>query len=73
MGALETLGRYRLPILAGIDPYGEAVLRSAAVDHMVRELEGSELARLRGGVRGTVLTTETSALPSRAIRARIES
>ncbi|MFF1278119.1 hypothetical protein ACFVZC_32800 [Streptomyces marokkonensis] len=46
--AVETLGRHRLPLLADVDPYGDAVLRGEAADRMVRELEGSDLARLRG-------------------------
>ncbi|MGW2174717.1 hypothetical protein ACWC1C_29750 [Streptomyces sp. NPDC001705] len=45
--ALETLGRHRVPTLADVDPYGETLLRGEAVDRMVGELEGSDLARLR--------------------------
>ncbi|MFD9469922.1 hypothetical protein [Streptomyces goshikiensis] len=54
--ALETLGRHRLPTLADVDPYGETLLHGEAVDHMVRELEGSDLARLRGAESQAVST-----------------
>ncbi|MFJ3841475.1 hypothetical protein ACIPY6_39030 [Streptomyces sp. NPDC090054] len=54
--ALETLGRHRLPTLADVDPYGETLLRGEAVDRMVRELEGSDLARLRGAESQAVST-----------------
>ncbi|MFJ9657497.1 hypothetical protein ACIRPR_05960 [Streptomyces griseoflavus] len=54
--ALEALGRRRLPLLAGVDPYGDTTLRGEAVDRMVRELEGSDLARLRGAESDTVST-----------------
>ncbi|MEV7562499.1 hypothetical protein [Streptomyces sp. NPDC089795] len=47
--AVERLGRHRLPSLARIDPYGDTTLRGEAVDRMVQELEGSDLARLRNG------------------------
>ncbi|MFD9414130.1 hypothetical protein ACFWC9_05275 [Streptomyces goshikiensis] len=47
--AVERLGRHRVPSLARIDPYGDTTLRGEAVDQMVRELEGSDLARLRSG------------------------
>ncbi|BAU81599.1 succinate dehydrogenase flavoprotein subunit [Streptomyces laurentii] len=46
--ALDTLGRHRLPTLADVDPYGDTLVRGEAVDNMVRELEGADLARLRG-------------------------
>ena len=54
--ALETLGRNRLPTLADVDPYGETLLRGDAVDRMVRELAGSDLARLRGAESHAVST-----------------
>ncbi|MEV5646418.1 hypothetical protein AB0L67_41200 [Streptomyces flaveolus] len=54
--ALETLGRHRLPTLADVDPYGDTLLRGEAADRMVRELEGSDLARLRGVESQTVST-----------------
>ncbi|MFJ8756619.1 hypothetical protein [Streptomyces cyaneofuscatus] len=54
--ALETLGRHRLPTLADVDPYGDTVLRGEAVDRLVRELEGSDLARLRGAESQAVST-----------------
>ncbi|MFD7702431.1 hypothetical protein [Streptomyces caelestis] len=54
--ALETLGRHRLPTLAHVDPYGETLLHGEAVDHMVRELEGADLARLRGAESRVVST-----------------
>ncbi|MFD4244053.1 hypothetical protein ACFWP3_21000 [Streptomyces sp. NPDC058525] len=44
--AVERLGRHRVPSLARIDPYGDTTLRGEAVDRMVRELEGADLARL---------------------------
>ncbi|CAM5346660.1 hypothetical protein [Streptomyces avidinii] len=46
--ALERLGRHRLTTLADVDPYGNTVLRGQAVERMVRELESSDLARLKG-------------------------
>lgn len=54
--ALDTLGRHRLPTLADVDPYGTTLLRGEAVDRMVRELEGSDLARLRGAESRAVST-----------------
>lgn len=54
--ALETMGRHRLPTLTDVDPYGEAMLHGAAVDRMVRELEGLDLARLRG-IESEVIST----------------
>ncbi|WP_333752599.1 hypothetical protein [Streptomyces sp. IBSBF 2394] len=54
--ALETLGRHRLPTLADVDPYGETLMRGEAVDQMVRELAGSDLARLRGAESQAVST-----------------
>lgn len=54
--AVERLGRHRVPSLARIDPYGDTVLRGEAVDQMVRELEGADLARLRSGERKVVTT-----------------
>ncbi|MGW0856740.1 hypothetical protein [Streptomyces sp. NPDC002690] len=47
--AVERLGQRRLPSLARVDPYGDTTLRGEAVDQLVRELEGSDLAHLRGG------------------------
>ncbi|MGW7327740.1 hypothetical protein ACWGIU_03785 [Streptomyces sp. NPDC054840] len=54
--AIERLGQHRLPTLARIDPYGDTMLRGEPVDQMVRELEGSDLARLRGGEHDVVAT-----------------
>lgn len=54
--AIERLGQHRLPSLARIDPYGDTTLRGEAVDQMVRELEGSDLARLRNGEHEAVAT-----------------
>ncbi len=54
--APEALGRHRLPTLADVDPYGETLLRGDAVDRMVRELEGSDLARLRSAESQAVST-----------------
>ncbi|MEU2495731.1 hypothetical protein [Streptomyces sp. NPDC007883] len=54
--AIERLGQHRLPSLARIDPYGDTALRGEAVDQMVRELEGSDLARLRSGEHEVVAT-----------------
>ncbi|MBT2510695.1 hypothetical protein J7I98_33645 [Streptomyces sp. ISL-98] len=79
--ALETLGRHQLPTLADVDPYGDTTLRGETADQMVRELEGSDLARLIGAETEAVSTllpgacaaarTETCALPSRAINPRL--
>ncbi|MFJ6785937.1 hypothetical protein [Streptomyces yangpuensis] len=54
--AVERLGRHRLPTLARIDPYGDTTLRGEAVDRMVRELEGSDRARLSRGEHEIVAT-----------------
>ncbi|MBM9617158.1 hypothetical protein ACFQ60_46405 [Streptomyces zhihengii] len=54
--ALDTLGRHRLPTLARVDPYGDTLLRGEAVDRMMRELEDSDLARLRGAEHRAVST-----------------
>lgn len=54
--AVERLGRHRLPSLARVDPYGDTTLHGEAVDQMVRELEGSDLARLPGGEHELVAT-----------------
>ncbi|MGW8777513.1 hypothetical protein ACWGNM_05485 [Streptomyces sp. NPDC055796] len=66
--ALETLGRHRLPTLADVDPYGDTVLRGEAVDRLVRELEGSDLARLRGAESQAVSTLLAWGLRCRADR-----
>ncbi|MGW8988369.1 hypothetical protein ACWGRF_00315 [Streptomyces zhihengii] len=54
--ALDTLGRHRLPTLARVDPYGDTLLRGEAVERMMRELEDSDLARLRGAEHRAVST-----------------
>ncbi len=54
--AVERLGRLRVPSLARIDPYGDCALRGEAADRMVRELEGSDLGRLRSGEHVVVTT-----------------
>ncbi|MGW6984863.1 hypothetical protein ACWGE1_36335 [Streptomyces sp. NPDC054932] len=54
--AVERLGRHRLPSLTRIDPYGDTTLRGEAVDQMVRELEGSDLAGLLSGEHEVVAT-----------------
>ncbi|MER7719316.1 hypothetical protein ABTX99_20620 [Streptomyces flaveolus] len=54
--AVERIGRHRLPSLAHIEPYGDTTLRGDAIDRMVRELEGADLARLRGGELKVVAT-----------------
>ncbi|MFJ3769565.1 hypothetical protein ACIPQJ_33255 [Streptomyces sp. NPDC090082] len=54
--SIERLGQHRLPSLARIDPYGDTTLRGETVDQMVRELEGSDLARLRSGENEVVAT-----------------
>ncbi|WP_432120140.1 hypothetical protein [Streptomyces sp. bgisy032] len=64
--ALETLGRHRLPTLADVDPYGDTLLRGEAVDRMVRELEGSDLARLRDAESQAVSTLLAWGLRCRA-------
>lgn len=64
--ALETPGRRRLPTLADVDPHGETVLRGEAVDRMVRELEGSDLAPLRGAESQAISTLLAWGLRCRA-------
>ncbi|MFD4692021.1 hypothetical protein [Streptomyces sp. NPDC058463] len=64
--ALETLGRHRLPTLADVDPYGETLLPGEAVDRRVRELEGSDLSRLRGAESQAVSTLLAWGLSCRA-------
>ncbi|GAA3660736.1 hypothetical protein ACG5V6_27910 [Streptomyces chitinivorans] len=64
--ALERLGQHRLPTLADVDPYGDTTLRGAAVDRMVRELEGLDLARLRSAEREAVSTLLAWGLRCRA-------
>ncbi|MER5417084.1 hypothetical protein [Streptomyces virginiae] len=54
--AVERLGRRRVPSLARIDPYGDTTLRGEAVDQMVRELGGVDLARLGSGEHDVVTT-----------------
>ncbi|MFE7385570.1 hypothetical protein ACFU9F_35015 [Streptomyces zhihengii] len=54
--ALDTLGRHRLPTLARVDPYGDTLLRGESVDRIMRELEDSDLARLRGAEHRAVST-----------------
>ncbi|WP_143662618.1 hypothetical protein [Streptomyces sp. CB03238] len=49
--AVSRLGRHRLPTLAGLDPYADTALRGEAVERLVRELKGSDLARLCGAER----------------------
>ncbi|MFD2686448.1 hypothetical protein ACFS5L_16600 [Streptomyces phyllanthi] len=66
--AVERLGRHRLPTLAGVDPYGDTTLRGEAVDRMVRELESSDLARLRGAEREILTTLLAWGLRCRADR-----
>ncbi|WP_146228370.1 hypothetical protein [Streptomyces sp. CG 926] len=53
---VERLGRHRVPSLARIDPYGDTTLRGEAVDQMVRELGGVDLARLGSGEHEVVTT-----------------
>ncbi|MFF7178438.1 hypothetical protein [Streptomyces sp. NPDC008121] len=53
---VERLGRHRLSSLARIDPYGDTTLHGEAVDRMVRELEGTDLARLGSDEREVVAT-----------------
>ncbi|MET8783925.1 MULTISPECIES: hypothetical protein [unclassified Streptomyces] len=66
--ALERLGRHRLPTLADVDPYGDTTLRGEAVERMVRELEGSNLARLRGAEHEAITTLLAWGLRCRADR-----
>lgn len=66
--ALESLGRHRLPTLADVDPYGDTTLRSEAADRMVRELESSHLARLRGAEHKAIATLLAWGLRCRADR-----
>ncbi|MEW2470154.1 hypothetical protein AB0919_34940 [Streptomyces sp. NPDC046994] len=66
--ALERLGRHRLPTLADVDPYGDTTLRGEAVDRMVRELEGSNLARLRDAEHEAIATLLAWGLRWRADR-----
>lgn len=54
--AIERLGRHRFPSLARIDPYGDTTLLGEAVDQMVRELAGADLARLGSGEHEVVTT-----------------
>ncbi|MEU2391287.1 hypothetical protein [Streptomyces sp. NPDC007369] len=54
--AVERLGWHRVPSLARIDPYGDTTLRGEAVDQMVRELGGVDLARLGSGEHDLVTT-----------------
>ncbi|GGX43950.1 hypothetical protein [Streptomyces chryseus] len=66
--AIEKLGRHRLPTLADVDPYGDTMLRGEAVDRMVRELEGSDLARLRSAEHEAMTTLLAWGLRCRADR-----
>ncbi|MET7276550.1 hypothetical protein ABZS59_36165 [Streptomyces flaveolus] len=66
--AVERLGRHRLPSLARIGPYGDTTLRGDAIDQMVRELEGADLARLRDGEHEIVATLLAWARRCRADR-----
>ncbi|MET8962968.1 hypothetical protein ABZX69_26460 [Streptomyces sp. NPDC004074] len=66
--ALERLGRHRLPTLADVDPYGDTTLHGEAVERMVRELEGSHRARLRGAEHEAIVTLLAWALRCRADR-----
>ncbi|MBT2447458.1 hypothetical protein J7F03_10300 [Streptomyces sp. ISL-43] len=66
--AIERLGRHRLPTLADVDPYGDTVLRGEAVVRMVRELEGLDLARLRGAEHEAITTLLAWGLRCRADR-----
>ncbi|MFJ3214005.1 hypothetical protein [Streptomyces flaveolus] len=66
--AVERLGRHRLPSLARTEPYGDTTLRGDAVDRMVRELEGADLARLRDGEQEIVATLLAWARRCRADR-----
>ncbi|ARE72935.1 MULTISPECIES: hypothetical protein [unclassified Streptomyces] len=54
--AVEGLGRHRVPTLADVDPYGDTRLRGEAVERMVRELAGADLARLRSRDREAMTT-----------------
>ncbi|MFI8339510.1 hypothetical protein ACIF8W_05450 [Streptomyces sp. NPDC085639] len=45
--ALEGLGRHRVPTPADVDPHGDTRLRGEAVERIVRELAGADLALLR--------------------------
>ncbi|WKD30658.1 hypothetical protein [Streptomyces xanthophaeus] len=54
--AIERLDHSGLSTLACVDPYGDTTLRGEAVARMVRELEGSDLARLHGAERGIMAT-----------------
>ncbi|MCJ1677631.1 hypothetical protein MTF65_09830 [Streptomyces sp. APSN-46.1] len=66
--AIRRLGQHRLPTFAGIDPYGDTVLRGEAVDQMVRELEGSDFARLTSAEREVMVTVLAWGLRCRADR-----
>ncbi|MFF8883862.1 hypothetical protein [Streptomyces flaveolus] len=66
--AVERLGRHGLPALAHIDPYEDTTLRGDAIDQMVRELEGADLARLRDGEQEIVATLLAWARRCRADR-----
>ncbi|MEU1415286.1 hypothetical protein [Streptomyces sp. NPDC005731] len=66
--ALERLGRHRLPTLADVDPYGDTTLRGEAVERMVRELEDSNLARLRDAEHEAITTLLAWGLRCRADR-----
>ncbi|MFF4447671.1 hypothetical protein [Streptomyces sp. NPDC001502] len=63
--AIERLGRSGLSTLAGVDLYGDTVLRGEAVARMVRELEASDLARLHGAEREIMATLLTWGLRCR--------
>ncbi|GLW70939.1 hypothetical protein Kpho02_32380 [Kitasatospora phosalacinea] len=54
--AVKRLGVYRLPTLAGLDPYRNTTLRATAVDEMVGEIERSGLEGLQGVEREVLAT-----------------
>ncbi|MFF3401365.1 hypothetical protein ACFYW6_22965 [Streptomyces sp. NPDC002659] len=66
--AVGRLGRHRLPTLANLDPYGDTMLSGETLDRMVRELEGSDLARLRGAEHAVMTTLLAWGLRCRADR-----
>ncbi|MFE9796557.1 hypothetical protein ACFYRL_33045 [Streptomyces goshikiensis] len=66
--ALARLGRHRLPTLSDVDAYGDTTLRGEAVDRMVGELEGANLAQLNSAEHEAIATLWAWGLRCRADR-----